>query len=128
MQDMDGAGGGAFDAAAMASGQESDASSGSRGRSKKKGKQEWKPFGKSNSLSPGSRKNRKTAADRRLLSVPRTRVMPVMKTPLKDILHKQREQEEDKSEHTMLDVDVLAAAFDVMIPIFLPLPRIDRNS
>ena len=88
MQDMDGSAG-----AALASGQESDSSSTTRGRKKKKGKEEWKPFARQGSLSPAPRRKREP---RRMQSMPRVRTMPIMKTPLKDILHKQREQEEEE--------------------------------
>jgi len=94
-------------AAALASGHESDsgASASSRGRDKKKkGKKEWRPFGRANSLSP---RGRRAEVPRRMQSLPvprrtlpRTRVLPKIKTPLKDILHKQREKE-DKSEKSM---------------------------
>ena len=114
MQDVDGAGLEA--AAAHASGQESDSgvSASSRGRKAKKekkgGKAEWRPSARLRSLStgPSSQRKKKTqrpvASPRRMQTKPRERTMPVMKTPLKDILHKQREreeeeEEEDQSEH-----------------------------
>ena len=124
-------------AAALASGYESGsgASSSSRGRKREKnGKEEWKPFARANSLSPrpgGKRSTRRmqSLSPPKRMSVPRTRVLPKMKTPLKDILHKQREQEEeeDKSEELVGHAKNLCRIkctcpimSDPIRPLFLP--------
>lgn len=107
MQDMDGVG----EAAAPAPGghdSDSGVSSTSRGRKAKKekkgGKNEWRPFARSRSLSAGDSAKRRVASrkmaapPRRMQTKPRQRTMPVMKTALKDILHKQREREEEEDQ------------------------------